>query len=67
MISGHDGPPGTAGAPAAGMPGTRPNWTTRLCPLSATQTCPAAVTATPCGNARSSPARAGAACRPNSV
>ena len=67
MISGHDGPPGAAGAPVAGMPGTGPNWTTRLWPLSATQICPVAVTARPCGNSRSSSACPVPGCRPNSV
>ena len=67
MISGRDGPPGAAGAPVTGMPGTGPNWTTRLWPLSATQICPVAVTARPCGNSRSSSARPVPGCRPNSV
>ena len=67
MTSGRDGPPGAGGAPVAGMPGTGPNWTTRLCPLSATQISPDAVIATPCGNSRSSSARPVTGCRPNSV
>ena len=66
MISGHDSPPGAAGAPVAAMPGAGPNWTTRLWPLSATQICPVAVTARPCGNSKSS-ACPGPGCRPNSV
>ena len=58
-ISRGDGPPGATGAPVTGEPGTLANWTIRSCPVSATQTCPVAAIARPCGNSRSSarPAR----------
>ena len=62
-----DGPPGATGAPVTGEPGTVANWTIRSCPVSATQTGPVAAIARPCGNSRSSAARLGSGCRPNSV
>ncbi len=65
-------PPAGGGPPLwlvgadAGVP-AGPNSAIRLLPLSATHTCPAAVTARPCGNSRSSLACAGSERRPNSV